>query len=152
MSQIEPRPAAIISATIMLATTCRRLIHDAAVALPGHAGTFSATQDQVAWVLTSYNVAARWATPMAGYLGDGSGVRALPDPVVGHSDVDGLRVATSIARWCRSASCRLLRCGLLVPPRGDDARHVSPESDRRHREAMFHVGDAWTDPTEPART
>jgi MFS transporter, DHA2 family, multidrug resistance protein len=40
-------------------------------------GTFSATQDQVAWVLTSYIVAAAIMTPMAGYLGDRLGRRQL---------------------------------------------------------------------------
>ena len=72
MSQTESGTRrAVISATIMLATILQALDSTiAAVALPDMQGTFSATQDQVAWVLTSYIVAAAIMTPMAGYLGD----------------------------------------------------------------------------------
>ncbi len=68
MSQLESGTLrAIISATIMLATILQALDSTiAAVALPDMQGTFSATQDQVAWVLTSYIVAAAIMTPMAG--------------------------------------------------------------------------------------
>jgi len=79
MSQIESGTRrAIISATIMLATILQALDSTiAAVALPDMQGTFSATQDQVAWVLTSYIVAAAIMTPMAGYLGDRLGRKQL---------------------------------------------------------------------------
>ncbi len=69
---------AVISGTIMLATILQALDSTiAAVALPDMQGTFSATQDQVAWVLTSYIVAAAIMTPMAGYLGDRLGRKRL---------------------------------------------------------------------------
>ena len=79
MSQTESRAMrAIISATIMLATILQALDSTiAAVALPDMQGSFSATQEQVAWVLTSYIVAAAIMTPMAGYLGDRDGRKNL---------------------------------------------------------------------------
>ena len=40
----------------------------AAVALPHMQGTFSATQDQIAWVITSYIVASALSIPAAGWL------------------------------------------------------------------------------------
>jgi DHA2 family multidrug resistance protein len=49
----------------------------AAVALPHMQGTFSANQEQVAWVLTSYIVMSAIMTPMAGYLADRLGRRRL---------------------------------------------------------------------------
>ena len=68
----------VVSATIMLATILQSLDSTiAAVALPDMQGSFSATQEQVAWVLTSYIVAAAIMTPMAGYLGDRLGRKRL---------------------------------------------------------------------------
>ncbi len=49
----------------------------AAVALPHMQGTFSANQEQVAWVLTSYIVMSAIMTSMAGYLADRFGRRRL---------------------------------------------------------------------------
>jgi MFS transporter, DHA2 family, multidrug resistance protein len=40
----------------------------AAIALPNMRGTFSATQDQISWVITSYIVASAVMIPTAGYL------------------------------------------------------------------------------------
>jgi MFS transporter, DHA2 family, multidrug resistance protein len=79
MTQTEsPGMRAVISATIMLATILQALDSTiAAVALPDMQGTFSATQEQVAWVLTSYIVASAIMTPMAGYLGDKLGRKNL---------------------------------------------------------------------------
>jgi DHA2 family multidrug resistance protein len=49
----------------------------AAVALPQMQGTFSAAQDQIAWVLTSYIVASAIFTPVAGYLATRFGMRSM---------------------------------------------------------------------------
>jgi MFS transporter, DHA2 family, multidrug resistance protein len=79
MSQSDsPMMRAVVTVTIMLATILQALDSTiAAVALPDMQGTFSATQDQVSWVLTSYIVAAAIMTPMAGYLGDRIGRKNL---------------------------------------------------------------------------
>jgi DHA2 family multidrug resistance protein len=79
MNQTEtPGMRAVISATIMLATILQSLDSTiAAVALPDMQGTFSATQDQTAWVLTSYIVSSAIMTPMAGFLADKLGRKNL---------------------------------------------------------------------------
>src|SRR4030095_7195964 len=79
MNQSEtPGMRAIVSATIMLATILQSLDSTiAAVALPDMQGTFSSTQDQTAWVLTSYIVSSAIMTPMAGFLADRWGRKNL---------------------------------------------------------------------------
>jgi MFS transporter, DHA2 family, multidrug resistance protein len=74
----SPAMRAVVSATIMLATILQALDSTiAAVALPDMQGTFSATQDQISWVLTSYIVSSAIMTPMAGYLADRLGRKRL---------------------------------------------------------------------------
>ena len=69
---------ALMMFSIILSTTLYTLDSTiAAVALPHMQGTFSAAQDQVAWVLTSYIVSSAIMTPMAGYLSDRLGRRRL---------------------------------------------------------------------------
>lgn len=64
--------------TLMLATTLQTLDSTiAAVALPHMQGSFSATQEQVSWVLTSYIVSSAIMTPMAGFLSDRLGRKRL---------------------------------------------------------------------------
>jgi DHA2 family multidrug resistance protein len=65
-------------ASIMLATIVYSLDSTiAAVALPHMQGTFATTQEQAAWILTSYIVASAIATPLAGFLADRVGRRKL---------------------------------------------------------------------------
>jgi DHA2 family multidrug resistance protein len=47
------------------------------VALPHMQGTLQATQDQIAWVVTSYIVISAIATPLAGWLGTRYGLRRV---------------------------------------------------------------------------
>src|SRR5579875_1902606 len=59
----------LITVSIMLATLMQALDTTIAnVALPDMQGSFAVAQDQVAWVLTSYIVAAAIATPLCGWL------------------------------------------------------------------------------------
>ncbi len=59
----------MITISIMMATIMQTLDSTIAnVALPHMQGTFSAAQDQIAWVLTAYIVAAAIATPLTGWL------------------------------------------------------------------------------------
>ena len=59
----------LITVSIMLATVMQVLdMTIANVALPHMQGNLSATQDQIAWVLTSYIVAAAIMTPPTGFL------------------------------------------------------------------------------------
>lgn len=59
----------LITFSVMLATMLYSIDWTiAAVALPHMRGTFSATQDQIAWVITSYIVASAIMIPTSGFL------------------------------------------------------------------------------------
>jgi MFS transporter, DHA2 family, multidrug resistance protein len=59
----------LITVSVMLASIMQALDNTIAnVALPRIQGSVSATQDQIAWVLTSYIVAAAIMTPLSGWL------------------------------------------------------------------------------------
>src|SRR3981081_1380287 len=59
----------LITLSVMLASIMQALDNTIAnVALPRIQGSLSATQDQMAWVLTSYIVAAAIMTPLGGWL------------------------------------------------------------------------------------
>jgi MFS transporter, DHA2 family, multidrug resistance protein len=59
----------LITVSVMLASVMQALDNTIAnVALPRIQGSVSATQDQMAWVLTSYIVAAAIMTPLSGWL------------------------------------------------------------------------------------
>ncbi len=66
-SMSPPRNRRMITVSIMLATVMQTLAN---VALPHMQGSMSASQDQIAWVLTAYIVAAAIATPLTGWLCD----------------------------------------------------------------------------------
>ncbi len=64
-----PRHPLLITISVMTASFLYSLDWTiVAVALPHMQGTFSATQDQIAWVVTSYIVAAAISLPTAGWL------------------------------------------------------------------------------------
>jgi DHA2 family multidrug resistance protein len=68
---IRPLNRPMITLSIMLATIMQTLDGTIAnVALPHMQGTLSASQDQIAWVLTAYIVAAAIATPLTGWFVD----------------------------------------------------------------------------------
>jgi MFS transporter, DHA2 family, multidrug resistance protein len=68
-SAIDSRTRAAITVCVILATLMQALDTTIAnVALPYMQGSVSASQDEIAWVLTSYIVAAAIMTPPTGYL------------------------------------------------------------------------------------
>lgn len=68
----------MVLASVMLATILVALDQTIAnVALPHMAGSVSASQDQIAWVLTSYIVAGAICTPITGWLSDRLGRKRL---------------------------------------------------------------------------
>src|SRR5207237_5738366 len=103
----------IITATIMqgVDTTI------ANVALPHMQGSLSASQDQIAWVVTSYIVAAAIMTPLTGWLAGRFGIKyVFLISVVGFTVASALCVAaTSLAQLVIS---RLLQgvCGAALVP------------------------------------
>lgn len=74
----RPLNRVMITLSIMLATIMQTLDGTIAnVALPHMQGTLSASQDQIAWVLTAYIVAAAIATPLTGWLVDRFGQKNI---------------------------------------------------------------------------
>ena len=68
----------MITLSIMLATVMQTLDSTIAnVALPHMQGTLSASQDQIAWVLTAYIVAAAIATPLTAWFVDRFGEKTV---------------------------------------------------------------------------
>jgi MFS transporter, DHA2 family, multidrug resistance protein len=68
-TEIDGGRRALITVSVMLASIMSSLDTTIAnVALPRIQGSVSATQDQMAWVLTSYIVAAAIMTPLSGWL------------------------------------------------------------------------------------
>ena len=75
---IRPLNRPMITVSIMLATILQTLDSTIAnVALPHMQGTLSASQDQIAWVLTAYIVAAAIATPLTGWVVDRFGQKRV---------------------------------------------------------------------------
>ncbi len=74
----RPLNRPMITLSIMLATVMQTLDSTIAnVALPHMQGSLSASQDQIAWVLTSYIVAAAIATPLTGWFVDRFGQKSI---------------------------------------------------------------------------
>lgn len=74
----RPLNRPMITLSIMLATIMQTLDGTIAnVALPHMQGTLSASQDQIAWVLTAYIVAAAIATPLTGWFVDRFGQKQV---------------------------------------------------------------------------
>src|SRR6202051_4504190 len=74
-----PKPTKVaITICVILAPLMQALDTTIAnVALPYMQGSVSATQDQIAWVLTSYIVAAAIMTPPSGFLANRFGLKRL---------------------------------------------------------------------------
>ena len=69
MSAAGPRHPALITASVVVASLLYSIDWTiAAVALPHMQGTFSATHDQVSWVITSYIVASAIMIPTSGWM------------------------------------------------------------------------------------
>jgi len=78
MTTDTPINRAAITGCVILATLMQALDTTIAnVALPYMQGSVSASQDQIAWVLTSYIVAAAIMTPPTGYLAGRFGLKRL---------------------------------------------------------------------------
>ncbi len=111
-----------LTVVVMMATIMQALDGTIAnVALPNIQGSLSSTQEQVAWVITSYIVSAAIATPLAGFCAVRFGVRRI---LV--SSVIGFTIASMLCgrpRRCRSSCCSA-SCRASAAPRWyRSARH-----------------------------
>jgi MFS transporter, DHA2 family, multidrug resistance protein len=126
-----------ITLSIMLATFMQGVDTTIAnVALPHMQGSFSAAQDQIAWVITSYIVAAAIMTPLTGWLAGRFGIKyVFFISVAGFTLASVLcGVATSLAQM---VIYRLLQgiCGAaLVPLSQSVLLQINPPD--RHARAM----------------
>src|ERR1700761_500080 len=126
-----------ITASIMLATFMQGVDTTIAnVALPHMQGSFSAAQDQISWVVTSYIVAAAIMTPLTGWLAGRFGIKyVFFISVVGFTVASALcGVATNLAQM---VIFRLLQgiCGAaLVPLSQLVLLQINPP--HRHAQAM----------------
>ena len=126
-----------ITISIMLATFMQGVDTTIAnVALPHMQGSFSAAQDQIAWVVTSYIVAAAIMTPLTGWLAGRLGIKyVFFVSVAGFTLASALcGVATSLAQM---VIYRLLQgiCGAaLVPLSQSVLLQINPP--QRHAKAM----------------
>src|SRR5579863_7334134 len=107
-----------ITASIMLATFMQGVDTTIAnVALPHMQGSFSCSQDQIAWVVTSYIVAAAIMTPLTGWLASRFGIKwVFLISVIGFTIASALcGAATSLAEL---VIFRLLQgiCGAALVP------------------------------------
>ena len=135
-----PAPVAnrgAITVSIMLATFMQGVDTTIAnVALPHMQGSFSAAQDQIAWVITSYIVAAAIMTPLTGWLAARFGIKyVFLISVAGFTLASALcGLATNLAQM---VIYRLLQgiCGAaLVPLSQSVLLQINPPD--RHARAM----------------
>ncbi len=127
----------LITVSVMLASIMQSLDNTIAnVALPRIQGSLSATQDQMAWVLTSYIIATAIMTPLSGWLSSQIGRKR-----VFLVSVVGFTVASMLCGLAQSlpqiVAARLLQglCGAaLVPMSQAVLLDVNPPE--RHARAM----------------
>jgi DHA2 family multidrug resistance protein len=132
-----------ITVSIMLATFMQGVDTTIAnVALPHMQGSMSASQDQIAWVVTSYIVAAAVMTPLTGWLAGRFGVKyVFLISVVGFTIASALcGAATSLAQI---VLYRLLQgvCGAaLVPLSQAVLLQINPPDQHARAMAVWGIG------------
>jgi DHA2 family multidrug resistance protein len=132
-----------LTVVVMMATIMQALDGTIAnVALPDIQGSLSATQEQVAWVITSYIVSAAIATPLAGFCAVRFGVRRI---LV--SSVIGFTIASMLCGLAQSLPqlvlFRIMQgvCGAsLVPLSQSLMMEAYPREEQGKAMAMWGVG------------
>jgi DHA2 family multidrug resistance protein len=140
---IRPLNRPMITVSIMLATIMQTLDSTIAnVALPHMQGTLSASQDQIAWVLTAYIVAAAIATPLTGWMVDRFGQKNIFLASIG-----GFTVASMLCGMSNSlaeiVAARLLQGvfgAALVPLSQVVLLDINPKEKQGSAMAIWGVG------------
>jgi DHA2 family multidrug resistance protein len=127
----------LITVSVMLASIMQALDNTIAnVALPRIQGSLSATQDQMAWVLTSYIIATAIMTPLSGWLSSQVGRKR-----VFLTSVVGFTIASMLCGLAQSlpqiVAARLLQglCGAALIPMSQ-AVLLDINQPERHARAM----------------
>jgi len=140
MSDVTPAPVlnrGWITVSIMLATFMQGVDTTIAnVALPHMQGSFSVAQDQIAWVITSYIVAAAIMTPLTGWLAGRFGIKyVFLISVVGFTVASALcGLATSLAQLVFYRLLQGISGAALVPLSQAVLLQINPPA--RHGQAM----------------
>ena len=133
----------MITASIMLANIMQGVDNTIAnVALPHIQGSLSASQDQIAWVLTSYIVAAAIMMPLTGWLAGRFGIKYIFLASVG-----GFTIASALCGAAESLTqlvvYRTLQgvCGAgLIPLSQATLLRINPPERHGHAMAVFGTG------------
>jgi DHA2 family multidrug resistance protein len=139
----RPLNRPMITVSIMLATIMQTLDSTIAnVALPHMQGTLSASQDQIAWVLTAYIVAAAIATPLTGWLCDRFGQKNIF-----LASISGFTVASALCGMSNSlaeiVAARLLQGvfgAALVPLAQVVLMEINPREKQGQAMAVWGMG------------
>jgi DHA2 family multidrug resistance protein len=139
----RPLNRPMITLSIMLATIMQTLDSTIAnVALPHMQGTLSASQDQIAWVLTAYIVASAIATPLTGWLCDRFGQKN-----VFMASISGFTVASALCGMSNTLSeivaARLLQGvfgAALVPLAQVVLMEINPREKQGSAMAVWGMG------------
>jgi DHA2 family multidrug resistance protein len=133
----------MITISIMMATIMQTLDSTIAnVALPHMQGSLSASQDQIAWVLTAYIVAAAIATPLTGWMVDRFGQKS-----VFMASVIGFTLASALCGLSESlgqiVAARLLQGvfgAALVPMSQMVLMEINPPAKQGSAMAVWGIG------------
>ncbi len=139
----RPLNRPMITLSIMLATIMQTLDSTIAnVALPHMQGTLSASQDQIAWVLTAYIVASAIATPVTGWLCDRFGQKNIF-----LASISGFTVASALCGMSNSlaeiVASRLLQGvfgAALVPLAQVVLMEINPREKQGQAMAVWGMG------------
>jgi MFS transporter, DHA2 family, multidrug resistance protein len=139
----RPLNRPMITLSIMLATIMQTLDSTIAnVALPHMQGTLSASQDQIAWVLTAYIVASAIATPLTGWLCDRFGQK-----YVFLASISGFTLASALCGMSNSlaeiVAARLLQGvfgAALVPLAQVVLMQINPREKQGSAMAVWGMG------------
>jgi MFS transporter, DHA2 family, multidrug resistance protein len=139
----RPLNRPMITLSIMLATIMQTLDSTIAnVALPHMQGTLSASQDQIAWVLTAYIIASAIATPVTGWLCDRFGQKNIF-----MASITGFTVASALCGMSNSlgqiVAARLLQGvfgAALVPLAQVVLMQINPREKQGQAMAVWGMG------------
>ena len=139
----RPLNRPMITLSIMLATIMQTLDSTIAnVALPHMQGSLSASQDQIAWVLTAYIVAAAIATPLTGWLVDRFGEKSVfMVSVIGVTAASALcGVSDSLAQIVAARLLQGVFGAALVPMAQMVVMEINPREKQGQAMAVWGMG------------
>jgi len=139
----RPLNRPMITLSIMLATIMQTLDSTIAnVALPHMQGSLSASQDQIAWVLTAYIVAAAIATPLTGWLSDRFGKKLVFMASVGGFTLASVLcgISNSLAEIVASRLLQGVFGAALVPLAQVVVLEINPREKQGSAMAVWGIG------------